>query len=255
MVHITSMQKVSIGFVSAISGIILHKPIVERLSHFLYVHHQNFQIKQLPKRIILVRHGQSEGNVDSSIYGKLADNKINLTEKGKKQALQAGKELKKMLKNESITFYVSPYKRTLQTYENIIKSLTNNNIQTFIDSRIREQEYGNMYSITKEIQKVRNHVGRFYYRFLHGESGADCYQRVNSFLEKMYKDFKNCKIKSDNVVIVCHGIVMRVFAMIMLGLPIEKYQKLVLPGNCKFWIFEKNKNGDYQINRPLKYLH
>ena len=37
---------------------------------------------QRPKRIILVRHGQSEGNADKNAYGKTPDSQIALTERG-----------------------------------------------------------------------------------------------------------------------------------------------------------------------------
>ena len=42
-----------------------------------------------PKRIILLRHGESEGNVDKTIYTRKPDWKLELTERGKQQAGQA----------------------------------------------------------------------------------------------------------------------------------------------------------------------
>ncbi len=39
-----------------------------------------------PKRIILVRHGESAGNVDEKSYSATPDNQIPLTEKGREQA-------------------------------------------------------------------------------------------------------------------------------------------------------------------------
>jgi hypothetical protein len=36
-----------------------------------------------PFRIIIVRHGESEGNVDESAYARLPDWQINLTDKGR----------------------------------------------------------------------------------------------------------------------------------------------------------------------------
>lgn len=77
-----------------------------------------------PKRIILVRHGQSTAN--ASNYTELLtipDNKIQLTEKGYKQALKVGQELKKIIGNESFRAYVSPYMRTKQTFNAIMESL------------------------------------------------------------------------------------------------------------------------------------
>lgn len=42
-------------------------------------------LRVLPKRIILVRHGQSEGNVDETMYCRVPDPQIRLTENGKRQ--------------------------------------------------------------------------------------------------------------------------------------------------------------------------
>ena len=53
-----------------------------------------------PKQIILIRHGQSESNVDKTIYGQKPDYALELTEEGKKQAIMAGKELKPIIGSE-----------------------------------------------------------------------------------------------------------------------------------------------------------
>jgi hypothetical protein len=39
-----------------------------------------FARRVLPRRIILVRHGESEGNVDESMYCRVPDPKISLTD-------------------------------------------------------------------------------------------------------------------------------------------------------------------------------
>ena len=84
------------------------------------------QKKRRPKRIILIRHGNSLANIDYNILQHTPDNQVTLSEKGEEQAKEAGKRLKKLLGNESIQFYVSPYKRTRQTYEFILESLKDN---------------------------------------------------------------------------------------------------------------------------------
>ncbi len=76
-------------------------------------------IAKRPKRIILVRHGESRGNVDETLYGHLADSKIPLTKTGKLQSEECGKKILRMIeadgdKDWKVYFYVSPYRRTLQ---------------------------------------------------------------------------------------------------------------------------------------------
>ena len=43
-------------------------------------------MRRQPKRIILIRHAESIGNVDSSVYTDTPDNKLPITQLGKEQA-------------------------------------------------------------------------------------------------------------------------------------------------------------------------
>jgi broad specificity phosphatase PhoE len=63
---------------------------------------------RLAKRIILIRHGQSEGNVDETAYETTADWQIALTSKGREQGRSAGRLLKELVGEEELMFYVSP---------------------------------------------------------------------------------------------------------------------------------------------------
>ena len=49
-----------------------------------------------PKRIILVRHGESEGNVCRAVYGEKPDYALLLTPDGEAQAIQAGQQLREL---------------------------------------------------------------------------------------------------------------------------------------------------------------
>jgi hypothetical protein len=120
-----------------------------------------------PKRIILIRHGQSEANTNPHIYDTKPDNKISLSELGKEQARNAGNRLKEIVQDETMTFFVSPLLRTRQTAEEISKLFNPNNIKINIDPRVREQEWGNYQNqeSMNKIFKIRKEVGKFYYRF------------------------------------------------------------------------------------------
>ena len=54
------------------------------------------------KRIFLIRHGESEGNLDLSKHRNLPDPVIPLTPAGKEQAVLAGMALADFIQNESI---------------------------------------------------------------------------------------------------------------------------------------------------------
>jgi broad specificity phosphatase PhoE len=62
-----------------------------------------------PLRIILVRHGQSEGNANKEVYKDKPDYALHLTELGRHQAHESGKELKSLIGDQTVKFYVSPF--------------------------------------------------------------------------------------------------------------------------------------------------
>lgn len=93
-----------------------------------------------PRLIILVRHGQSEANVDISIHRTIPDHKIKLTQLGVEQAIKAGSRLNELLKPEdTVQFYVSPYLRTRQTFECMSKALDKGRWRYYEEPRLREQ--------------------------------------------------------------------------------------------------------------------
>lgn len=148
--------------------------------------------KFLPKRIILVRHGESEGNRDGAAYTTVPDHRIALTQQGITQARNAGTQIQRVISNSDniiddnnwkVYFYVSPYTRTRSSLREIARSFPRKSvIGVREECRIREQDFGN-FQVTekmKVIKDARQKYGRFFYRFPEGESAADVYDRVSS---------------------------------------------------------------------------
>ena len=46
-----------------------------------------------PKRIILIRHGESQANVDKYLFGRVPDYTIELTDLGRKLTVEEGRPL------------------------------------------------------------------------------------------------------------------------------------------------------------------
>lgn len=206
-----------------------------------------------PKRIFLIRHGQSEGNVDHNIYATTPDYEVNLTALGKEQALAAGKEIKELVGNESVWCYVSPYARTRQTYYGIRVSLEDQLVKTVEDPRLREQDFGHLTlpEPRDEIIQKRDLFGTFYYRMPDGESGADVFDRISTFLETMHRDFDKASF-ADNVVIVTHGLALRMFLMRWFHMTVEEYECLKNPANCQIVIMVRQANDKYRIIQGLE---
>ncbi|CAM6085285.1 unnamed protein product [Calypogeia fissa] len=215
-----------------------------------------------PKRIILVRHGQSEGNVDESAYTRIPDSKICLTEDGWKQAILCGKRIREIIEKDKVDdwkvyFYVSPYRRTLQTLRGIGLAFERERIAGVREEpRIREQDFGNFQDREKmRVEKeVRLRYGRFFYRFPNGESAADVYDRITGFRETLRADVDvgrfqrpESRSKNMNLVMVSHGLTLRVFLMRWYKWTVEQFEGLWNFGNTGMMVMELGPGGRYSL--------
>ena len=179
-----------------------------------------YNSKIMPNRLIMVRHGQSEGNVNESIYTEQPDNTIPLTNLGWDQAKMAGQALRKQMlskdeERSTVHFIVSPYVRTMETFHGLASAwcdpdvefghikdqhkrkimwynrLAEKGITWHEDPRIREQDFGNYQNqeTMNKAKKERHKFGVFYYRFPNGESASDVYDRVSTFLDSLWRSF------------------------------------------------------------------
>ena len=85
-----------------------------------------------PYAIYLIRHGESEGNVDKTVYQHTPDWKVNLTEKGRLQAKEVATKLYEDIKEHrslnsnwytKVKILSSPLYRARQTAEIINRTL------------------------------------------------------------------------------------------------------------------------------------
>lgn len=217
-------------------------------------------LQRRPKRIILIRHGESMANIDADVYATVADNQIGLSARGVEQATEAGKKLRELVKEEDVAFFVSPFVRSRMTLDAILKAGAFQCPAVREDPRLREQEWylKQTKQTNKHIQthplkhrgnfqnpetmpakmETRRKVGCFYYRFSEGESGADVYDRVSSFLETLFREFKK-RDCARNVVLVSHGITLRLFLTRYFRWTIEVFHDLWNLGNCEMVVLER----------------
>jgi len=193
---------------------------------------------RLPKKIILVRHGESLGNVEESAYSRIPDWKIPLTEKGKMQARKVGIDIKKLINDEPIAVYCSPYLRTKQTLFEIMKGLKENPlIIAREEPRLTEQQFGNFqHTQNMNIYKGdRSRFGRFYYRFPQGEAGLDVFNRVTLFIGTLFREWErensSQKLADTNIIIITHGLTLRLFLMRWFHYSVTEFEKTDNPKN------------------------
>ncbi|CAI9766219.1 unnamed protein product [Fraxinus pennsylvanica] len=215
--------------------------------------------KYMPKRIILVRHGESEGNQDEEVLEYVPNYKIKLSSKGIEQAQNVGSKIKKLVsenENWKVSFYVSPSQRTKQTLERIIgeKFPEDNVIGLKEECKLREQHFGNFQELEKrkKIKRTRNRYGKFFYRVPDGESSADVYDRVSSFIENLWREMETNRINNDpsdelNLIIVSHGLTILLFLMKWFDWTVEQFEDLKNPQNCDYKVLQLGCNGEYSL--------
>ncbi|KAL8158883.1 hypothetical protein V2J09_000420 [Rumex salicifolius] len=216
-----------------------------------------------PRRIILVRHGESEGNVDEDMYTRVADPKIELTAKGVADAEECGRRIRAMIEKDvgaedwRVYFYVSPYKRTLQTLRSLATAFERPRIAGVREEpRLREQDFGNFQNKEKmQVEKAqRARYGRFFYRFPDGESAADVYDRITGFRETLRADIdKGRFLPPDewtpnlNIIIVSHGLTLRTFLMRWYKWTASQFEGLNNLNNGEMIVMERGYGGRYSL--------
>ncbi|KAI3990711.1 hypothetical protein MKX01_023011 [Papaver californicum] len=190
-----------------------------------------------PRRIILIRHGQSEENVDEErFFG------INSFLRGP-------------LSTQIIFyFYVSPYKRTLETLRGVGKAFESSRISGVREEpRLREQDFGRSLSNNfqnRERMRVekaeRILYGRFFFRFPNGESAADAPHKHNNIKIGRFQP-PGQRNSNMNLVIVSHGLTLRVFLMRWYKWTVEQFEGLNNFGNGIELVMQTGLGGRYSL--------
>lgn len=205
----------------------------------------------IPNRIILLRHGESEANVDNTVYARVPDWKIALTEQGFEQAREAGKCISSILGDESFGVFASPYVRTIQTKDAMLEGIGRKPVFDYQDPELREQEYGNMpptdeNESNREFRKI---FGYFFYRFPEGESCADVYDRMALFMDSLFRRFDRPSCPK-NIIIVSHGTAIKCFLARWYHWPLDYFETIGHLPNCHISLMTKNE-GSFILDEPF----
>ena len=213
-----------------------------------------------PKRIILIRHEQSAGNVDESLYTRIPDWRIPLTDAGRDHGrLITSQQVRDIIQDEPVYFYASPYERTLETCRLIIEhGMTSDQVIGMREEpRMVEQQFGNFQNeeIMRQAKIERALYGSFFYRFPNGESGLDVYNRAATFINTLFRDFCNPRINFNpdyNIVIVTHGLTLRLFLMRWFQFSVKEFEDTVNPSNGGIVVMERKSCANINNNNGLQ---
>jgi broad specificity phosphatase PhoE len=187
----------------------------------------------MPKNLFLVRHGQSEGNLvrkqfeetgEESFFSDeflgLHESQYELTDLGVQQAQAAGLWLYENKWTVFDRLLVSNNVRAMQTGA----YLGLPDAKWLIDFNLRERD-GGLFNVMKPTRRDAKYQEQqkfydtqpFLFRPPQGESIADVCQRIKIVLDTLARE---CDGK--NVLITCHGHVMRAFRIILERMSLQK---------------------------------
>lgn len=182
--------------------------------------------------IYLVRHGEAEGNKLNFVQGQI---NTNLTEKGKIQAKNIAKELKKIVFDE---IYSSDLNRAKNTAKEINAY---QNKQIIFDLNLRERNYGELEGkFEKEYLKWKPEIeDKFTKKAPNGENFLDIINRIKIF-------FENKKFENKKILIVCHGGTIKAIIKFLTKKELIEVSKIKI-NHGKPIILKLNRNKVFEI--------
>jgi 2,3-bisphosphoglycerate-dependent phosphoglycerate mutase len=218
-------------------------------------------------KLFLLRHGESEANVNQKLNLTIPDHDICLSPRGEEQAKEAGKFLAKYLyhKHEDLKcglklrVWSSPYRRTRQTSKAIYDELQLLSgmfeLSYREDVMLIEQQYGlfDGYSTSEceekfpieyaHYKKSAANQGKFWAQFPNGESKLDVVQRIRCLKGSWIRDYERHGI--DTLVIVSHGITIRCAIADFLHLPYGWCDQELNPANASVRLICSKEDKGY----------
>ncbi len=191
----------------------------------------------MPVDLVLVRHGESEGNIANKL-SRQGDNSCftpdfrerigacwRLTNKGREQAKITGE----WIRNSGLRFdryYVSEYIRALETAGHLELP----DAEWLVDFYLRERDWGDMEVLPDDKRREkfaqslrRRQQDSFYWTPPNGESLAQLCLRIDRVIDTLHRE---CSDK--RVLVVCHGEVMWGFRVRLERMSQTKFRELDL---------------------------
>jgi broad specificity phosphatase PhoE len=177
----------------------------------------------------IMRHGQSEANVDKIIVAKLENGilpKYGLTEKGQQQSYQAAKLfLSEQKKSDQFVLVYSPFSRAKETAQEVAKVLDCSHMIELED--LRERDFGDLELMSNEnynkfwIEDRANPNSKIF----NSESPNEVLHRV----VKVIEDLEEMSFPAgQKIMLVSHGDTLQILQTAFLNISVAKHNTDVL---------------------------
>jgi broad specificity phosphatase PhoE len=215
----------------------------------------------MKSNIFLVRHAQSQSNIDEQILKEQTNVGIHLTDTGIQQAKEVGDFIVSNYYShlKPLKIWNSPYNRTRQTANEIKKQLKNNKIHYIEEESIYiiERQFG---LIDDAINYQKSHPVEYSHYLLHNKENKEFFVRPplgeSPFDMCMRLDFLlRCVISQEpeyQHIIVSHGAAIRGLVIMQEKLPYEDYFKIPNPSNASIHHLDANNGYKGKIFEPAQ---
>lgn len=214
-----------------------------------------------PAELVLVRHGQSVGNVADAAAREQGLSRLELTTRdadtplsptGQEQAEVLGRHLGDLTAQQRPQVVLaSPYERAAHTARLATAGLRD--VPLVMDERLRERDLGAFDGMTgtgiraefPEEARRRAAVGKFYYRPPGGESWTDVALRVRSVLGDIRQEYDG-----ERVWVFTHQAVIMSFRLVVEGLDERRLLEIDSTeplGNCSLTRYRRRGEGALEL--------
>jgi broad specificity phosphatase PhoE len=202
------------------------------------------------RKIIIIRHAESQEDIDPNLNGILEDHEISITKKGISQIERITLEVMRIVSNfKNTTIYSSISNRAVET--SVVLKNKLRLPEVIFEPRIRNLNWGSTTPIdVKEIAQERYSAGVLYYQFPDGDHSPTFVSNIGKFVNDLLNSGKE-KSFPEAIIIVTHGFSLRVITKFLLNMSDEDFRWVRHPKNCFIANFDIDDLGAISIQKPL----
>lgn len=215
----------------------------------------------MPVDLVLVRHGESEGNIYDEMHPGGAREKLKrkhtseyrLTDLGRRQARRAGVILQEKI-GKFDKMYCSEYVRAMETAGHMQLPESHFQTEVFVREITTGSNRGVPHPLTEHGQALKSlsNAGWWVPRGgLGGESYADLSLRLRVFLDRLQETAAGLR-----VLVVCHAHVIRAFTVLLEDRKAAEFQDVIswkIPNGHIRWYTRREEDGQIHL-RPFKVI-
>jgi len=199
-------------------------------------------------RLILLRHGESQWNLENRFTGWVD---VPLSPRGIQEAMDAGEKLGSFKFDRAFTSVLARANETLQL---VLETISQTGIPIEKDKALNERMYGKLQGLNKDetakkYGEAQVKIWRRSYdvRPPGGESLKDTAERVLPYYERTIKPYL---LKGDTILVAAHGNSLRALIMELEQLSREQVLELNIPTGAPL-LYELDKMGKVVNHRYL----